>query len=175
MGWNRKATGLRRVVSGWRILFWSTLFGMLAMLYTIFFLPAQYTSQASIYVSDAAASETVTPTGSAELSDNYAQSYLTVIKSDQTLKSVKQELSSGMTVDMIREMVSVEQVESTAVFTISVNYKEANSAQMMADAVANSAVKTLESVGVSAYQLDDASLPKVPAAPRLFRGAEPEA
>ena len=32
MGWNRKKIGLRSAVSGWRILFWSTLAGMLMSL-----------------------------------------------------------------------------------------------------------------------------------------------
>ncbi|MDO5548398.1 MAG: Wzz/FepE/Etk N-terminal domain-containing protein [Eubacteriales bacterium] len=168
MGWNRKKAGLSGAISVWRILFWSTLVGMLAMLYAILFMPAQYTSQASIYVSDAAAAETITPTGSAVLSENYAQSYLAVIESEQTYKKVKKALSSGMTTEMLHGMISAEQVGSTAIFTISANYKEANSAQMMADAMADAAVSTLESVGVSAAQLDDASAPVVPAAPNLL-------
>lgn len=168
MGWNRKKAGLGSIISLWRILFWSTLVGMLAMLYAILFMPAQYASQASIYVSDAAAAETIMPAGSVELSENYAQSYLAVIESEKTYKKVKEELSSGMTTDMLRGMISVEQVDSTAVFAISVNYKEANSAQMMADAMATSAIKTLESVGVTAYQLDEASTPTIPTAPNLL-------
>lgn len=167
MGWNRKKAGLRSAVSIWRILFWSTLAGMLVMLYTILFVPAEYASQASIYVSDAAAGSTV-QAGSADISDNYAQSYLTVIESEKTYKGVKTALSSGMTTDMLRGMISVEQVDSSAIFTISVRYKEANSAQMMADAMAESAVETLQSVGVSAYPLDDATVSERPAAPNVL-------
>ena len=168
MGWNRKTIGLRSAVSGWRILFWSTLAGMLVMLYTILFMPVQYASQGSIYVSDAAASETILPTGSVSLPENYSQSYLSVIDSEQTYRTLKKELSSGMTTEMLRSCVTVEQVDSTAVFTISVKYQDADSAQMMVNSMADAAIQTLNSVGVSASQLDEASVPVKPAAPRLL-------
>ena len=167
MGWNRKKIGLRSAVSGWRILFWSTLAGMLVMLYTILFMPVQYASQGSIYVSDAAASETILPTGSVSLPENYSQSYLSVIDSEQTYRNLKKELSSGMTTEMLRSCVTVEQVDSTAVFTISVKYQDADSAQMV-NSMADAAIQTLNSVGVSASQLDEASEPDRPAAPRLL-------
>ena len=166
MGWNRKKIGLRSAVSGWRILFWSTLAGMLVMLYTILLIPVQYASQGSIYVSDAAASETILPTGSVSLPENYSQS--SVIDSEQTYRNLKKELSSGMTTEMLRDCVTVEQVDSTAVFTISVKYQDADSAQMMVNSMADAAIQTLNSVGVSASQLDEASEPDRPAAPRLL-------
>ena len=168
MGWNRKKIGLRSAVSGWRILFWSTLAGMLVMLYTILLIPVQYASQGSIYVSDAAASETILPTGSVSLPENYSQSYLSVIDSEQTYRNLKKELSSGMTTEMLRDCVTVEQVDSTAVFTISVKYQDADSAQMMVNSMVDAAIQTLNSVGVSASQLDEASEPDRPAAPRLL-------
>lgn len=168
MGWNRKKIGLRSAVSGWRILFWSTLAGMLVMLYTILFMPVQYASQGSIYVSDAAASETVLPTGSVSLPENYSQSYLSVIDSEQTYRNLKKELSSGMTTEMLRSCVTVEQVDSTAVFAISVKYQDADSARMMVNGMADAAIQTLDSVGVSASQLDEASEPVKPAAPNLL-------
>ena len=168
MGWNRKKIDLHSTISGWRILFWSTLAGMLVMLYTILLIPVQYASQGSIYVSDAAASETILPTGSVSLPENYSQSYLSVIDSEQTYRNLKKELSSGMTTEMLRDCVTVEQVDSTAVFTISVKYQDADSAQMMVNSMADAAIQTLNSVGVSASQLDEASEPDRPAAPRLL-------
>ena len=73
-----------------------------------------------------------------------------------------------MTTEMLRDCVTVEQVDSTAVFTISVKYQDADSAQMMVNSMADAAIQTLNSVGVSASQLDEASEPDRPAAPRLL-------
>ncbi|MGN1014000.1 MAG: YveK family protein [Butyricicoccus sp.] len=169
MGWSRRKKGsiLKAGANNiWRILFWGTLLGMLAMLYCIFFRPTAYRSEATIYVSDAAAEQPAaigSAAGSAaEISDNYAQSYIEVMTSEKALKRVRKTLSSSMTPEQLGQHITIEQKGKTAIFRIIVTYHDASSAQMLADAEAKAAVKTLESVGVAADTLDGASLPEVP-------------
>ncbi len=178
MGWSRKRAGAvvaSGVQSIWNILFWGVLFGTVVMLYNIVVMPMEYCSQASIYVSDAAAdSGNAIPVGSAEgsvveLPDSFANSYLEVITSEKTMKRVRRTLGSSMELEALAGCIDMEQVGSTAVFRVTTKYSDAQSARLLAQATAESAVKTLDSVGVEAYVLDSASLPLTPSSPHVLR------
>ena len=173
MGWSKRRAGSIFKAGAnniWRILFWGTLLGVLVMLYSMIFRPMAYRSEATIYVSDAAAQQPIaagsvvgSAVGSAaEISDNYAQSYIEVMTSEKALKRVRKTLSSSMTPEQLGRYIMIEQKGNTAVFRVIATYHDAASARMLADAEAKAAVKTLESVGVSADTLDTASLPEVP-------------
>lgn len=175
MGWSRKrvsavfTAGLRNI---WSILFWGMLLGTVMMLYTVVLTSPSYTSQASVYVSAAAGnSDKMAAVGSAggsaaEISDSYGQSYLEVMTSEKAMKRVRRSLDSSMETDALAKHISVKQNGSTAVFYVTASYEDAQSTRLLAQAAAEAAVKTLDSVGVEAYVLDAATLPLKPDFPK---------
>ena len=175
MGWSRKgfgtifAAGIRSI---WSIFFWGMLLGTAVMLYTVVLTPPSYTSQASIYVSAAAGgSNKMVAAGSAagsaaEISQSHGQSYLEVMTSEKAMKRVRRSLESSMETNALAKHISVKQNGETAVFYITASYDDAQSTRLLAQAAAEAAVKTLDSVGVQAYVLDAATLPLHPDWPR---------
>lgn len=175
MGWSRKgfgaifAAGIRSI---WSILFWGMLLGTAVMLYTVVLTSPSYTSQASIYVSAAAGDSgkgiaAGSAAGSAaEISQSHGQSYLEVMTSEKAMKRVRRSLDSSMETKALAKHISVKQNGETAVFYVTASYDDAQSTRLLAQAAAEAAVKTLDSVGVQAYVLDAATLPLQPDWPK---------
>ncbi len=175
MGWSGKRIGAiftAGIRSIWNILFWGMLLGTVVMLYSIVLMPPVYTSQASVYIPAAAGdSSQIMAAGSAvgsatEISDSYGQSYLEVMTSEKAIKRVRRSLESSMELSALAKHIDVWQNGATAVYYIKASYEDAQSTRLLAQAAAEAAVKTLDSVGVKAYVLDSATLPLKPNAPK---------
>lgn len=141
---------------------------------TEFLIKPQYSTSCTMYVySNTDRVSTDSSIGASELdaSKQLVNTYIVILKSDNVLEKVIEELNLDAKADDIRRLISCEQIDETEVFKVTVRSKDAVLSTNIANAIAQVApeeiVRVVKAGGVEV--VDYAKVPERPSSPNLVK------
>ncbi len=139
---------------------------------TEFLIKPQYSTSCTMYVySNTDRVSTDSSIGASELdaSKQLVNTYIVILKSDNVLEKVIEELNLDAKAEDIRKLISCEQIDETEVFKVTVRSKDAVLSTNIANAIAQVApeeiVRVVKAGGVEV--VDYAKVPEKPSSPNL--------
>lgn len=141
---------------------------------TEFLIKPQYSTSCTMYVySNTDRVSTDSSIGASELdaSKQLVNTYIVILKSDNVLEKVIEELNLDAKPEDIRGLISCEQIDETEVFRVTVRSKDAVLSTNIANAIAQVApeeiVRVVKAGGVEV--VDYAKVPQSPSSPNLVK------
>lgn len=141
---------------------------------TEFLIKPQYSTSCTMYVySNTDRVSTDSSIGASELdaSKQLVNTYIVILKSDNVLEKVIEELNLDAKAEDIRKLISCQQIDETEVFQVTVKSKDAVLSTNIANAIAQVApeeiVRVVKAGGVEV--VDYAKVPEKPSSPNLIK------
>lgn len=153
----------------WVIIFTGVLLAALTGIYTKVFVTPMYTSTAKVYVINRQNEENAVTYSDLQSGSSLTQDYMVMVKGNNVLGQVIDELNLDMTTDELKERVSVSNETNTRFISISVEDPDPVVAQQIADCMAEISaevgqdVMDIKKVNIA----EEANLPKYPSSPNL--------
>lgn len=153
----------------WVIIFTGVLLAALTGIYTKVFVTPMYTSTAKVYVINRQSEENAVTYSDLQSGSSLTQDYMVMVKGNNVLGQVIDELNLDMTVEDLKERVSVSNETNTRFISISVEDPDPVVAQQIADCMAEISaevgqdVMDIKKVNIA----EEANLPKYPSSPNL--------
>lgn len=153
----------------WVIIFTGVLLAALTGIYTKVFVTPMYTSTAKVYVINRQNEENAVTYSDLQSGSSLTQDYMVMVKGNNVLGQVIDELNLDMTVEDLKERVSVSNETNTRFISISVEDPDPVVAQQIADCLAQISaevgqdVMDIKKVNIA----EEANLPKNPSSPNL--------
>ena len=153
----------------WVIIFTGVLLAALTGIYTKVFVTPMYTSTAKVYVINRQNEENAVTYSDLQSGSSLTQDYMVMVKGNNVLGQVIDELNLDMTVEDLKERVSVSNETNTRFISISVEDPDPVVAQQIADCLAEISaevgqdVMDIKKVNIA----EEANLPKNPSSPNL--------
>ena len=153
----------------WVIIFTGVLLAALTGIYTKVFVTPMYTSTAKVYVINRQNEENAVTYSDLQSGSSLTQDYMVMVKGNNVLGQVIDELNLDMTVEDLKERVSVSNETNTRFISISVEDPDPVVAQQIADCMAKISaevgqdVMDIKKVNIA----EEANLPKYPSSPNL--------
>lgn len=157
-------------INKWQILMAMIFTGILAYFVSSCLMTPKYTSVTSLYVLAQQDNEALT-TADLSVGTQLTNDYAVLVKSRPVLDQVITDLDLTMSPDQLEKLISVENKSNTRIIKISVTYEDPLQARLIADrlrvAVGEQIVSVMNIDAVNT--VEEASLPKKPSSPRVFR------
>lgn len=147
--------------------------GMIAFVYTTFFVTPQYSSSVMIYVNNSSVStEDTTESingGDLSTSRSLVQTYIVILKSRGTLEKIIEEAGVSYTCSQLSGMISASAVDNTEVFSVTVTSGDPQEAADIANAVLKVLPDRIKAVidGSNAVKVDEAIPNMTPVSPNV--------
>lgn len=161
---------LQAYLRRWKLIAVCAVLGIaIALSITAFCITPMYQAGITIYVNNNRATEDKQGLSSGDLSASIylVKGYMIVAKSDPVLEKVVEQLGDQYDVESIRNAISVEQNEDTAIFSLDVTHADPEAAKSIANALAEVILvegpKVIE--GTSARLVNAAKVPTAPSSP----------
>ncbi len=161
----------------WIIVLCLVIGGLAMMIYSMNFITPLYRSSVTFYVNNSRASQPVESISNANLvaSQQLVNTYITILKSDSVMSKVVEKLGEeDMTVQTLKDMISVSQVDETELFKVYVSSPDPERAASIANCIASVAPEQLEYYveGSSTKVIDYAVVPDHKYKPSITRYTE---
>lgn len=140
---------------------------------TSFFVKKTYTATVKLYVStDSDGKSSYDDLNSYNYASKLVATYIQMLNTNNFFTDVSEELNQKYTASQLKGMISFKGVEDTEIFEASVSSESPTETKKIADAVANTAPKTIAEILKNNAQLkivDEAVIPKAPTSPNVSK------
>ena len=155
----------------WIILICGILAGGIALFYSMFFMPPQYTSTGKLYVFNTPNRTSAATTADINTSVRLVKTYSEVLRSETFTQIISQKLNSVVSASLIKSMTTLSGVGDTEILQISVTSTDKDLARDIVQAILLSAPdEIMRVVKAGAVEIiDNASTPKSPTSPNIQR------
>ncbi|CQR24528.1 exopolysaccharide exporter accessory protein [Streptococcus varani] len=153
------------------IIFSALLFGVLSLLFSAFVLKPTFTSSTRIYVANQTTGNNNLTAQDLQAGSYLVNDYKEIILSDSVMSDVINREGLTISESELRSMVQVSIPSDTRIITVSVNAKEPQNAQQMANTlrvVAAEKIKVVTKVE-DVTTIEEAKLPNSPSSPNIKR------
>ena len=153
------------------ILFSTVLFGLLALLISVFILKPTFTSSTRIYVANQTSDNNNLTAQDLQAGNYLVNDYKEIITSDSVLTDVISREGLSITNAELSEMIEVSIPNDTRIITISVNNTDPSDAQRFANSLREIAAEKIKVVTKveDVTTIEDAKLPELPSSPNIKR------
>lgn len=153
------------------ILFSTVLFGLLALLISVFILKPTFTSSTRIYVANQTSDNNNLTAQDLQAGNYLVNDYKEIITSDSVLADVISREGLSITNAELSEMIEVSIPNDTRIITISVNNTDPSDAQRFANSLREIAAEKIKVVTKveDVTTIEDAKLPELPSSPNIKR------
>lgn len=153
------------------ILFSTVLFGLLALLISVFILKPTFTSSTRIYVVNQTSDNNNLTAQDLQAGNYLVNDYKEIITSDSVLADVISREGLSITNAELSEMIEVSIPNDTRIITISVNNTDPSDAQRFANSLREIAAEKIKVVTKveDVTTIEDAKLPELPSSPNIKR------
>ena len=152
-----------------KILFSSLFAGIMCLGVAMFAITPQYTAHITLYANKSNSADKTTSITSSDISASMqlVDTYAAIILTDSVLDNVIQQLNLDMTCDDLVENISIEAVNETEVFKVSVKDPSPQLAAQIANKISEVAPEHIESIvdGCSVKLVNSAKVPSVRTTP----------
>lgn len=161
--WNRK----------WFIIVATVVFGVIALLYTMYFVTPQYQASIRLYVNNKTEFTTSVTTADMSASKSLVDTYITILQSNALLEDVIEKTGENYSIGAINSMMSAGAINGTEVFMVSITNSSPEEAAKIANAIADTAPGIITDIveGSSVKIIDRATVPSWPVSPNTTRNA----
>ncbi len=154
----------------WIILICALLGGVLAFLYTRYFVTPMYQSSVTMYVDNRSTAEEedgYVSSSSLSTAQRLVKTYAAFIESDSVLNEVIEQSGLQVSAGRIRSMITVAAVNDTEVFKISITCDDPREAALIANVIGNVAVEKIPEIlsGTNTKVIDGAKVSGSPVSP----------
>lgn len=152
------------------IIFSTVLFGLLALIVSVFILKPTFTSSTRIYVVSQSAENNIT-SEDLQAGTHLVNDYKEIIASDSVLSEVINREGLTLSTGALRKMLVVTIPSDTRIITISVNNVQPQSAQQLANSIRQVAAEKIKQVTKveDVTTIEEAKLPESPSSPNIQR------
>lgn len=152
------------------IIFSTVLFGLLALIVSVFILKPTFTSSTRIYVVSQSAENNIT-SEDLQAGTYLVNDYKEIIASDSVLSEVINREGLTLSTGALRKMLVVTIPSDTRIITISVNNVQPQSAQQLANSIRQVAAEKIKQVTKveDVTTIEEAKLPESPSSPNIQR------
>ncbi|MBP8641129.1 MAG: hypothetical protein KBI01_09600 [Oscillospiraceae bacterium] len=161
--WNRK----------WFIIVATVAFGVVTLLYTMYFVTPQYQASIRLYVNNKTEFSTSVTTADMSASKSLVDTYITILQSNALLENVIEKTGENYSIEDINSMISAGAINGTEVFMVSITNPSPEEAAKIANAIADTAPEIITDIveGSSVKIIDRATVPSLPVSPNMTRNA----